>query len=60
MTMLATGARTHLHSHMRQAPTLLVALLEAINRGTHGFKPVEERLHSLHLYTDIYTCLNQR
>jgi hypothetical protein len=43
MTILAIGARTRLLSRMRQIPALLVALLEAINRGAQGF--IEGREH---------------
>jgi hypothetical protein len=59
VTMLATGARTYLLCHMRQAPAHLVVLLEAINRGAQGFTEGGGTPHGFHLHADIGTCLNQ-
>jgi hypothetical protein len=43
----------------RQTPTLLEALLEAINRYVHGFRQGGRTLHDFPLHYDIGTCLNQ-
>jgi hypothetical protein len=50
--ILARGTRTHPLSHMRQAPTLLVALLGVINRGFQGFRQGENtsRFSPPHIY----------
>jgi hypothetical protein len=46
-------------SHTRQTAALLEALLEAINRGIHGFRKGRQTLHCFRLHNDIGTFLNQ-